>query len=201
MFRFLRRLVLVIALAALAAAGLLVGLSPDPLYAAQELTSCGRYAEYDDAIRQVAKKYGADPVLVKALVWRESAFQPHKVGLSGERGLMQVGEAAATDWAKAMKIETFVPTDLFDARTNLEAGTWYLQRAMQKWKAKDDPLPFALAEYNAGATRMDRWISATGVGGKADARDLLNSMDFPGTRKYVEDISARAQFYRSRGGF
>jgi soluble lytic murein transglycosylase len=200
MFRFLRQLLLVLALAALAAISLLIGLSPDPLYAAQELTACSRYSAHDDLIRETARKSGVDAALIKALIWRESAFHADKVGTSGERGLMQIGEAAAMDWARAMKIETFVPTDLFEPRTNLEAGTWYLKRALDKWKGKDDPLPFALAEYNAGASRLDRWIAATGVGSKADARDLLNAIDFPGTRRYVEEITARALFYRGRGG-
>jgi hypothetical protein len=44
MFRFLRKLVLVLIGAAIFAAGLLIWLSPDPLYAAQELTALGRYS-------------------------------------------------------------------------------------------------------------------------------------------------------------
>ena len=100
----------------------------------------------------------------------------------------------------AAKIETFIPTDLFDPRTNLDAGTWYLSRALEKWKEKDDPVPFALAEYNAGATRVDRWIASSGVGGKADAQDLLSTMDFPTTRRYVEDIMTRRKFFENRGG-
>jgi len=186
--------------AAISAAGLLIFLSPDPLYSAQELTALGRYSDYDDLIVALANKHGVDIALVKATVWRESAFHSDKVGTSGERGLMQVGEAAATEWARAGKIETFIATDLFDARTNLDAGTWYLSRALEKWKDKDDPVPFALAEYNAGASRVDRWIAATGVGPKADAHDFLNAMDFPTTRRYVDDIMARQKFYRLRGG-
>jgi soluble lytic murein transglycosylase len=200
MFRFLRKLLFVLLGAAVVAAGLLVWLSSDPLFVAQELTALGRYSEYDDLIAASARKHGVDPSLVKALVWRESAFHPDKVGSAGERGLMQVGEAAATDWARAGKIETFIPTDLFDPRTNLDAGTWYLSRALEKWKEKDDPVPFALAEYNAGASRVDRWIASSGVGPKADAHDLLTAMDFPTTRRYVEDIMARRKFFQARGG-
>jgi soluble lytic murein transglycosylase len=201
MFRFLRKLLLIILAAAFMAAALLIWLSPDPLYAAQELTALGRYSQYDDLISQSAKKHGVPISLVKAMIWRESAFHPDKVGSSGERGLMQVGEAAASEWARASKIETFIPTDLFDPRTNLDAGTWYISRALEKWKEKDDPVPFALAEYNAGASRVDRWIAASGVGPKADAHDLLTAMDFPTTRRYVEDIVAREKFYQLRGGF
>lgn len=198
MLSILRTLIIVLALAALTAAGLIIGMSPDPVYSAQELAAGGRYSEHDILITEAAMKSGLDPALVKALVWRESAFHPDKVGTSGERGLMQVGEAAATDWARAQKVETFVPTDLFEPRTNLEAGTWYLKRALDKWKDRVEPLPFALAEYNAGASRVERWVAATGFGAKADGRDLINAMDFPSTRRYVEEITARARFYRNR---
>jgi soluble lytic murein transglycosylase len=200
MFRFLRKLLFLLLGAAVFAACLLIWLSPDPFYSAQELTAFGRYSQYDDIILAASRKHGVDVSLIKALVWRESAFHHDKVGTSGERGLMQIGEAAAADWAKAGKIETFIPTDLFDPRTNLDAGTWYLSRALEKWKAKDDPVPFALAEYNAGASRVDRWIAASGIGPKADAHDLLIAMDFPTTRRYVEDIVARQKFFQLRGG-
>ena len=160
MFRFLRKLVLVLALAATAAVGLLVWFSPDPVYAAQEIFSFGRYSKHDAVISEMAKKHRVDPALVKAMIWRESGFHPDKLGSKGERGLMQVSEAAALDWARVAKIETFVPTDLFEPRTNVDVGAWYLSRALEKWKEKDDPIPFALAEYNAGASRVDRWMAA-----------------------------------------
>ena len=199
MFRLIRTLVSVTFLAALSAAALLLWLSPDPMYTAQEWMALGRYHEFDDAIREVAEKQGVEAELVKAIVWRESAFHADKVGTSGERGLMQVGEAAAGDWAKAEKLETFVPTDLFDSRMNLEAGAWYLRRALDHWKNKEAPLPFALAEYNAGRTRVDRWIAATNMGDQANADDLLGAIDYPTTRRYIDEVTRRAQFYRDRG--
>jgi soluble lytic murein transglycosylase len=200
MLSFVRKLLLVLLLAALTSAGLLVWLSPDPLYALQELWSFGRYSKQDALIAEMAKKNELPPALLKAVLWRESAFVPDKKGAAGERGLMQVGEAAATDWARASKIETFVPTDLFEPRTNVTAGAWYLARALEKWKAKDKPEVFALAEYNAGASRVDRWVTSSGAAGAADAHDLLGAIDFPGTRRYVEEILARRDFYQHRGG-
>ena len=199
MLRFIRNLLVVALLAAFAAAGLLLWLSPDPLYTAQEWMALGRYNQYDEAIREVAEKQGIEPELVKAIVWRESAFSPDKIGTSGERGLMQVSEAAAGDWAKAAKLEIFVPSDLFDSRTNLEAGAWYLRRALDHWKSKESPLPFALAEYNAGRTRVDRWIAATSMADQANADDLLGAIEFPTTRRYLEEVTRRMHFYRDRG--
>ena len=199
MIRFIKALIYTLLFAAFTAAGLVLWLSPDPLYTVQEWTAGQRYWACDRLIHDMSRKHGLDPLLLKALVWRESGFQPEKVGNAGERGLMQIGEAAARDWAKAEKVETFVPTDLFDAKTNLDAGSWYLSKALDRWKEKEDPVPFALAEYNAGRTRVDRWIAETNLGDKANADDLKGAIDFPSTRKYIEEIQRRRKFYEERG--
>jgi soluble lytic murein transglycosylase len=199
MVRFLKRLVFALILAALAAAGWVLWSSADPAYTFHSWLAGSRFARYDPIIGDLAKKHGVDPLLIKAIVWRESSFHPDKIGTVGERGLMQVGEAAAKDWALAEKIETFIPTDLFDPKTNVEVGTWYFKQALERWKRMDDPVPFALAEYNAGRSRVDRWIIATGRGDQATARDLVQAIDFPTTRRYVEDIVARYRFYQTLG--
>lgn len=196
MARFLKKLILLAVCTAIVAAVFLLWSSPDPDYQLHSWLATGRFTEYDALIADASRKHGVDPLLVKAVVWRESAFDPTKVGTSGERGLMQVGEAAAQDWARVQKIETFVPTDLFDAKTNLEVGTWYLRRALERWKGKANPVPFALAEYNAGRGRVDRWIGATDQGSAATAEHLMETIDFPTTKKYIEDITARQRFYQ-----
>jgi soluble lytic murein transglycosylase len=201
MARFLRRLVLAVALAALVAAGVVLGTSPDPTYRLLSWLAGSRYYRYDPLIGDMARKRGVDPLLIKAIAWRESAFQTEKVGTSGERGLMQVGEAAARDWAKAMKVETFAPTDLFDPKTNVDVGSWYFKKALDRWKQKADPIPFALAEYNAGHVRVDRWIADTGRGEEATAADFLSAIDFPSTRKYIEDITFRYHFYKAHPSY
>jgi soluble lytic murein transglycosylase len=199
MLRHLRTLFLVLAGAAIVALGLRLLLSRDPRYTAQAMLHGGDFWAYDELITAAAKKHGLDPMLVKAVVWRESKFQPEMVGTSGERGLMQVGEAAAADWAKAEKVETFMPTDLFDPKTNLDVGVWYLDRAFERWKGRDDPIPFALAEYNAGRSRVDRWIAESELGANARASDFIARIDIASTRRYIEDITARYRYYRERG--
>ena len=197
MIRFCKKVFILLVFAALTAFGLVLWTAPDPEYLLQSWFALGRFSAYDAMIADAARKHGLDPLLVKAMVWRESAFDPSKVGTSGERGLMQVGEAAAQDWAAAEKIEDFAPTDLFDAKTNLEVGTWYLKKALERWKQKDDAVPFALAEYNAGHARVERWITATERGDEARAENLMRVIDFPTTRKYIEDITARQRFYQA----
>lgn len=170
-------------------------------YALQEFLFSSRFRRFDVLIEQAAQRNGMSPSLVKAVVWRESRFQPRMVGAHGERGLMQITEAAAKDWALAEKIETFVPTDLFDAKTNLEAGTWYLARALRHWRDKDDPVPFALAEYNAGRSRVKRWERDSMQEGLPTAEGLRQAMDFPTTRQYLHSIIERYRAYLLRGEF
>jgi len=175
--------------------------SEDPNYLLRETIFSWRYKKYDDLIRQASERYGVAPELIKAIIWRESQFRPNKVGAQGERGLMQITENAATDWARAEKIQTFVSSDLFDPKVNIEAGTWYLNRALTHWSTKDNPVPFALAEYNAGRSRVRRWVQDSGMGDTAGAGDLQAVMDFPTTKSYIASIIARYDFYKRRGEF
>src|SRR6266550_4331667 len=146
MIRFLFKFVLCVLLAVTAGFAYLAVQSGDPVYTFYEWVSPARFHQYDRLIRAVAKENHLDPLLVKAVVWRESRFDPQKYGTARERGLMQVSEKAADEWARETKMEGFRPEELFDPKTNLEAGSWYLRRAWQHWEHQPDPLPFALAE-------------------------------------------------------
>ena len=195
--RFGFKFILCVLLALGAGFAYLAVVSGDPIYTLYEWMSPARFQHYDRLIRGVAGEHQLDPMLVKAVVWRESRFDPKKYGSHGERGLMQVSEKAANEWARENKVAEFHVDQLFDPKTNLEAGTWYLRRAVEHWKLQSDPLPFALAEYNAGASRAQRWsrsgVTDTSVG------TFLKNVDFPGTRKYVESIIDRYKFYQRRG--
>jgi len=169
--------------------------SGDAFYSFYEWVSPARFHQYDPIITAVAAKHRLDPMLVKAVVWRESRFDRNKYGTAGERGLMQVSGKAANEWVRENKVEDFKLEDLFDPKTNLEAGSWYLRRALDHWQTESDPLPFALAEYNAGASRAQRWVGADGI----TANQFLENIDFPVTRRYVQLILDRYAFYKRRG--
>ncbi len=198
MIQFAFKLILCVLLALAAGFGYLAARSGDPIYTFYEWMSPARFKQYDDLIRSVAMEHRLDPMLVKAVVWRESRFDPKKYGGAGERGLMQVSEKAANEWAHENKIDNFGVEKLFDPKTNLEAGTWYLRRAFEHWATQSDPMPFALAEYNAGASRAQRWSGGDDVAAMS-ARTFLKRIDFPGTRNYVDSIIARYEFYQRRG--
>ena len=197
MIRFFFKLVLCLLLALAAGFAYLALRSGDPVYTMYEWISPARFQQYDRLIRAVAAEHDLDPMLVKAVVWRESRFDPQKYGSARERGLMQVSEKAANEWARENKIDNFHVEGLFDPKTNLQAGAWYLHRAFEHWGNQPDAMPFALAEYNAGASRAQRWGGGDGAAAMP-ARAFLNNINFPGTRKYVDSIIARYQFYKRR---
>lgn len=195
--RFILKLIICGLLAIAAGTAYLAMRSGDTVYTLYEWISPARFQQHDAMIREVAAQHRVDPMLVKAVVWRESRFDPRKFGSAGERGLMQVTEPAAREWAKETRVENFRVEELFDPQVNMQAGTWYLARALQHWKNQSDPLPFALAEYNAGASRAQRWAGGDDVVISPDT--FRSNIDFPGTRKYVDSILARYEFYKRRG--
>jgi len=198
MFRFLLKLIICLGLAIAAGLFLLAFRSGDVIYSAYEWISPARFHQFDNLIRTVAAEHEVDPMLVKAVVWRESRFDPRKIGSAGERGLMQVSERAAREWARENQVQNFRSDDLLDPKINLEAGSWYLHRAFQHWEHQKKPAVFALAEYNAGASRAQRWAN-NGATAPMSERAFRSNIDFPGTRNYVNSVLQRYEFYRKRG--
>ncbi len=204
-FWFLFKLALVLCLVAAGGISWVVLRSPDPRYTAYELVYHASFHRYDAIIRDAARRRGLDPMVVKAVVWRESRFRPEMRGRDGERGLMQITDTAALEWVKSEKIPSFVPSDLFDPKVNLEVGTWLLARALRRYVGRDDPLPFALAEYNAGRSRVTKWTNEKEPGeeGQSSAgtnsQELRANIDIPSTRHYIETVQNRVHFYQQRG--
>src|SRR5438874_10981659 len=163
MARFFFKLIICLLLAGAAGLAYLSMKSGDPLYVLYEFISPARFHQHDALIRAVAAEHQLDPMLVKAVVWRESRFDAQKFGTAGERGLMQVSEKAAGEWARETKAENFRVEELFDPKTNLEAGSWYLRRAIEHWQNQANTMPFALAEYNDVARRAMCWAGGDGT--------------------------------------
>lgn len=158
---------------------------------------CQVYNEHsqDKHILAAAQKYGMEPSLIKAVVWRESRFNPRVRGKVGEIGLMQVGKLAAEEWARAEGISSFEHRDLFDAAQNTQAGTWYLRKVLKRYSATDNPAAYALADYNAGRSNVLRWNKGMAT---TNSAAFFKQMDFPGTREYVRAILNRQPKYQKQ---
>ena len=149
---------------------------------------------YAALIRSTSLTYGHDPFLVKAIIRRESNFRPRARGSKGEVGLMQVTPSVGREYARSRGMRNFTPAALNDPALNIEVGCWYLAKAMRRYRGFRDPVPFALAHYNAGASNVDRWIMATRQRG--NTREFMAAITYPATRRYVRSITWHRKLYR-----
>jgi soluble lytic murein transglycosylase len=108
-------------------------------------------------------------------------------------GLMQLREAAAQEWADAEQLAGFAHEHCFDPATNTLAGTWYLRKLLQRYALTDGPVPYALADYNAGRANVLKWyIGAAATNSAVFTRQI----GFPSTRDYVRSVMRRYARYR-----
>ncbi len=114
-------------------------------------------------VGKAALDNGVDPLLIKAMVARESAGKPCAVSAKGAQGLMQLMPATQSDLGVS---------DPFDPSQNIGAGTRYLKQMLTRYNGD---VRLALAAYNAGPNRVE-------PGGSVPA--------IPETTAYVAEISA-----------
>lgn len=116
-------------------------------------------SRFDDIIASASEKYDVDPALVKAVIYRESRFQPNAKGTRGEIGLMQLRKSVVKDWVKAHSYG-HQPTEeeLFDPYMNIMIGVWRLGVAIKRWRGRSTSIGLALFDYNAGKSCVATWI-------------------------------------------
>jgi soluble lytic murein transglycosylase len=148
---------------------------------------------FDAVIAAAARRYQVDPALVKAVIWQESRFDPDARGRAGEFGLMQVRAGAARDWAAAEHLRTFEPEACLDPATNTLAGAWYLKKVLRRYSQTDNPLPYALAEYNAGRGNVVKWLDGPAA---TNSAAFVGQIGFPSTRAYVLAVMGRYEHDR-----
>jgi soluble lytic murein transglycosylase len=129
-----------------------------------------------DRVRAYAEAAGLDPALVCAVVRAESRFHADAMSPRGAVGLMQIMPDTAAWIAGRLDVNAF---DLLSPETNLRFGTWYLDYLMDRFGG----LSLALAAYNAGPTRVDRWVAE-------------GTTPFPETAAYVTRVLRAVPVYR-----
>ena len=102
-------------------------------------------AVHADSIDLAARKYRIDKELIQAVIAVESCFNRKAISPAGAEGLMQLMPATA---------DRFGVADSFNARQNILAGSRYLKWLLKRY---NNNLKFAVAAYNAGEGRVDRY--------------------------------------------
>lgn len=152
-----------------------------------------REHRFDGAIAAAARRYQMDPALIKAVIWQESRFNPNARGTAGELGLMQVREIAALEWASSEHILPFDHAACLNPATNALAGTWYLKKTLSRYQQTDDPVPYALADYNAGRGNVLKWRAGSAI---TNSAAFINQIGFPSTKAYVRSVLKRREHYQ-----
>lgn len=145
--------------------------------------------DYWSSIQRRSRERGLDPYIVAALIAQESTFEPDARSAANAYGLMQVVPRTGRRLARSLRIRYRGVSTLTNAEANIRMGTLYFKRLIDQFGG----VHLALAAYNAGESRVVRWI-AERPGLERD--EFIDDIPFPETQNYVKRILGTAEDYR-----
>ena len=137
-----------------------------------------------------------EKALVYALARKETDFNPDARSGAGAYGIMQVMPGTAAEMTGDRSFVT-EPTKLLQPAVNMRLGQAYVNRMLQLPAFQGDLLR-AVASYNAGPGPMLGAIRK--LGGDADPLLLIETIDVPQARDYVEKVVAAYWIYQRMFG-
>jgi soluble lytic murein transglycosylase len=144
---------------------------------------------YWPLIRRYSNEHQLDPYVVAALIAQESTFTADVKSAANAYGLMQLLPSTGRQYAKQLHLPRFSISTLTTAEANIKMGTAYFADLVKQFGG----LHFALATYNAGPSRIAKWIAAK-PGLERD--EFIDDIPFPETQNYVKRILGTAEDYR-----
>jgi hypothetical protein len=109
-------------------------------------------------VRKAARENDLPADLILGIIWVESRFNPKAVSPVGARGLMQLMPRTADYLADC--IDWRGRHSSFDPAFNVAAGSYYIARLIKQFDGDEE---LALAAYNAGPTKIRRWMKGSGL--------------------------------------
>ncbi len=139
-----------------------------------------------------------EAALVLAIIRQESEFRVDARSTSNAQGLMQLLPSTARSMARRLKLKWDPAKLTVDGDYNTRLGAAYLSLLLRKY---DRSYLLASAAYNAGPSRVDRWINRYGQPDRdVNAVDWIEQIPFGETRNYVRRILSNVLVYRTRLG-
>ena len=148
--------------------------------------------KYTQFFSRAARRHKLDPYWLVALARQESAFDPKALSPAKARGLLQLMPATARRVARQLNLRRPSLAQLNDPELNIRLGSKYLADRLRQFNGDIDQ---ALASYNAGPHRVDRWLPQSDV---VDARIWIENIPFNETRKYVRRVMAAETIFHWR---
>src|SRR5699024_8267655 len=145
---------------------------------------------YTESIDEYSKEYNVDQFLIFALINVESKYDKKAISQKEAKGLMQIGTETG-EWAsQELNIENYNPYILFDPDTNIQIGTWYLNKLISEFGNDAD---LVLAAYNAGSGNVQKWIKDEKY--SHNGKELHN-IPFEETENYLESVKSNYKIYK-----
>jgi soluble lytic murein transglycosylase len=129
-----------------------------------------------------AEKRNITPEVLWAIIKKESAFEPVIISYANAYGLMQIIPPTARQIARELKIDFNDMRLLYNPDINIEMGTYYITELLKRYEWN---LYYALAAYNAGPHRVDRWQKIIDT---SDDDFFMENIEFSETRRYVRVV-------------
>lgn len=139
---------------------------------------------YRDTFSHYAQVQRVPSTELMAIARRESAFFPEAQSAVGARGLMQVMPATGQQVAKELG-RPHTRAELYEVEHNILLGSAYYRQLLDRF---GNNRVYALAAYNAGPHRVDRWRSTEGEGLPVDL--WIDTIPYRETRAYVKNVLA-----------
>ena len=160
-------------------------------FIADRLASLPEKVDIESCIEESALKYGIQPSLIRAIIWRESKYETDTEGKAKEIGLMQITPSAVEDWCKANKRNAPSRRSLFKPSLNIEIGTWYLAQAGKHWNEYKSKEILQISEYNAGYGNVSKnWKPKS-----PDIEVKISDITIASTREYVKTVLQKKAEY------
>ncbi|MBK5255546.1 MAG: transglycosylase SLT domain-containing protein [Vicinamibacteria bacterium] len=171
-----------------------------PEYVAAEIKDLPSYVwttiyplRHAESLLKAASREKLDPALVAALVCQESTFDERARSVAGARGLMQIMPYTGRPLARELGMP-YTSKMLQVPETSLAFGTRYFRQMMERFDSRPEA---ALAAYNAGPHRVDKWLSPNP---QIRTDEFAESIPFTETRNYVMIILGARDQYRKLYG-
>jgi tetratricopeptide (TPR) repeat protein len=146
---------------------------------------------YAKQVDSAAAKFAIPQELIWSVIKKESAFEAKVISYANAYGLMQLLPGTASQVARQLRIPFRSTEQLFDPEINIEMGSYYLSSLLRRY---DNNYVMALAGYNAGPHRVDRWKKVYDT----DDDDLfMENLEFEQTRAYVRTCLKFFWIYRA----
>ena len=144
--------------------------------------------QFSEYVSEYSAQYGVPEYVIYSVIKVESDFVSNAESHAGAIGLMQI-HPDTFDWITMRLKRSSEYGMMYDPRTNIEYGTYFLSYLYTRYNRWDT----VFAAYNAGHGRVDAWLVDPEY---ADEDGNLIRIPIKETDKYVKKVNDAIDVYK-----